>query len=163
MSLKRIILHWSAGAAKASGLDRQHYHFMVQQDGTEVAGVFAPEDNIAPVKGRYAAHTLSCNTGSIGIALCGMMGAQERPFSAGSQPILWMQVNAFVALAARLALRYRIPVTRQTILSHAEVQPTLGILQRGKWDIAWLPGMTAPGNPVEVGDRLRHDIWKLLS
>ncbi len=26
-------------------------------------------------------------------------------------------------------------------LSHAEVQPTLGIRQNAKWDISWLPGM----------------------
>ena len=46
-------------------------------------------------------------------------------------------------------------MTRQTILSHAEVQPTLGVKQRGKWDIAWIPGMAGPDDPVKVGDRLR--------
>ena len=40
-------------------------------------------------------------------------------------------------------------------MSHAEVQPTLKIAQRGKWDIIWLPGMTQPGDPVRVGDHIR--------
>ena len=50
---------------------------------------------------------------------------------------------------------YNIPVTRQTILSHAEVQPTLGIKQRGKWDIAWLPGRATATDPIGCGDHLR--------
>ncbi len=158
MTLKRIILHWSAGGAKASDLDREHYHFAVQQDGAVVAGKYKPEDNISASDGRYAAHTRSCNTGSIGISLCGMAGAVERPFNAGTAPITAAQVDAFCALAARLCKQYGIPVTRQTVLTHAEVQPTLGIAQRGKWDICWLPGMAAPGNPVAVGDTLRRKI-----
>ena len=43
------------------------------------------------------------------------------------------------ALVANLALHYKIPVTPQTILTHAEVQPTLGIKQRGKWDVTRIP------------------------
>lgn len=53
-------------------------------------------------------------------------------------------------------------MTRRTVLSHAEVQPTLGIRQRGKWDIAWLPGMAKPGDPVAVGDRLREQVAAAL-
>ena len=84
-----------------------------------------------------------------------MVGAVERPFRAGPEPITPAQINALVLLTRELALKYKIPVTRETILSHAEVQPTLKIAQRGKWDIAWLPGMAAPGDPVKVGDKLR--------
>jgi N-acetyl-anhydromuramyl-L-alanine amidase AmpD len=156
--LQRIIMHWTAGGRSASGLDKEHYHFIVQQDGAVVSGKFKPEDNISTGDGKYAAHTLNCNTGSIGVALCGMAGATERPFNAGLHPIRWPQIAVMCSLIAKLCHQYGIPVTRQTVLSHAEVQPTLGIKQKGKWDIAWLPGWTAPIDPGGVGDRLRHDI-----
>lgn len=157
-----IVFHWTAGGPKASHLDRQHYHFIVQQDGSIIPGDHPPEDNLNTRDGDYAAHTLNANTGRIGVAMCGMMGAQERPFKAGGAPITWGQVNALCGLLADLCRRYSIPVTRQTVLSHAEVQPTLGIAQRGKWDVAWLPGMAAVGAPVEIGDRIRADVLKLM-
>jgi N-acetyl-anhydromuramyl-L-alanine amidase AmpD len=160
MSLKRIVMHWTAGGPSASGLDRDHYHFIVQQDGAVVNGKWAPEDNISTGDGKYAAHTMNCNTGSIGVALCGMAGAVDRPFSAGMHPIRWPQIAVMCSLVADLCHKHGIPVTRQTVLSHAEVQPTLGIKQRGKWDIAWLPGWAAAIDPVGVGDRLRGDILK---
>ena len=84
-----------------------------------------------------------------------MAGAQERPFSVGSHPITPAQVKALASLCAALARQYGIPITPQTILTHAEVQPVLGIKQRGKWDITWLPGMNAPGDPIAVGNKLR--------
>lgn len=158
MSLKRIVLHWSAGAHTVSALDRQHYHFIVSGAGEVIAGIHKPEANISPKKGAYAAHTLNMNTGSIGVAVAAMAGAVERPFNAGKFRITEAQLEAFVKLAAALSCKYGIPTTRQTILSHGEVQPTLKIAQRGKWDIAWIPGMDKPGDPVAVGDELRRRI-----
>lgn len=160
--LNGIVFHWTAGGPKASALDRKHYHFLVQQDGTVVAGNRQPEANISTRDGDYAAHTMNANTGRIGVAMCGMMGAVERPFVAGPAPINWPQVNALCGLLADLCRRYSIPVARHTVLSHAEVQPTLGIAQRGKWDVAWLPGMTAAADPVMIGDRIRADVLKLM-
>lgn len=152
--LKRIIMHWSAGGHNVSQLDKDHYHFIVSGSGEVVAGKHAPEDNISTRDG-YAAHTRMCNTGSIGVAMAAMAGAGDSPFNPGLQPITETQLAAFVALVRGLAEKYGIPITRETVLSHAEVQPTLGIKQRGKWDIAWLPGMAKPGDPVEVGDKIR--------
>ena len=83
-----------------------------------------------------------------------MVGAVERPFNAGRYPITPAQVDALARLCADLCRDYTIPVTRKTVLTHAEVQPTLGITQRGKWDVSWLPGMGARGQPR---DRGRHD------
>jgi hypothetical protein len=153
--MKRIIWHWSAGAHTPSDLDKQHYHFIIDGAGKVHPGKFAPEANEKPQKGKYAAHTLNCNTGSIGIAVAAMAGAVERPFNAGSHPITPAQVDALVTLSRKLGAQYGIPVTPETMLSHAEVQPVLGIKQRGKWDIAWLPGMAIPGDPVAVGNKLR--------
>jgi hypothetical protein len=158
--MKRIVIHWTAGAHTPSSLDLQHYHFVIDGAGWMHTGKFPIAANLRPVKGAYAAHTLNLNTGSIGIAVAAMAGAVERPFNAGRFPITPAQVDALVKHCALLADEYGIPVTRETILTHAEVQPTLGVKQRGKWDITWLPGMDKPGNPVTVGDELRGMILK---
>ena len=153
--MERVIWHWSAGPHTPTNEDKAHYHRIIDGAGKVHNGKWPISANEKPVKGQYAAHTLHCNTGSIGIAVAAMAGAQERPFIAGSHPITPAQVMALVALTRDLCREYGIPVTRQTVMSHAEVQPTLGIKQRGKWDITYLPGMDAPGDPVKVGDHLR--------
>lgn len=154
--MKRIIWHWTAGAHTPSNLDKEHYHRVIDGAGRVHNGKWPISANAGPLKpGGYAAHTLKCNTGSIGIAVAAMAGAQERPFNAGSHPITPAQVEALVAITRDLCREYGIKVTRETVLSHAEVQPTLKIKQRGKWDITYLPGMTGPGDPVKVGDHLR--------
>lgn len=153
--MKRILLHWTAGSHSPTGLDLSHYHRVIDGAGKVHPGRFPISANLRPQPGAYAAHTRGCNTGSIGVAVAAMRGAVERPFNAGPSPITPAQVTALVGLCAALAKEYGIPVTRQTILSHAEVQPTLGIAQRGKWDIAWLPGFSGPQDPIKVGDHLR--------
>lgn len=153
--MDRIIIHWTAGTHKVSDVDRQHYHFIIDGAGNVVAGKYAPEANAKPVAGKYAAHTLNANTGAIGVAVAAMLGAQERPFSAGKYPITTAQVDALARLVVKICDQYGIPITGRTVLTHAEVQPVLGIAQRGKWDITWLPGMTGAGDPVAVGNAIR--------
>ncbi len=157
--MQRIIIHWTAGPHNPTGLDKQHYHLIIDGAGKVHDGQHPISANAGPLKsGAYAAHTLNCNTGSIGVALAAMAGAQERPFRAGTAPITAAQESALTALLVRLCDQYQIPVTRETVLTHAEVQATLGIAQRGKWDIAWLPGMTQPGDPLAVGDVIRERV-----
>lgn len=153
--MKRIIMHWSAGTHTVSNLDREHYHFIIDGSGKVHTGTHTPEDNLNTGDGRYAAHTRGCNTAAIGVAVAAMAGAVERPFNAGKYPITPAQVTALVKLVRELAAKYGIPITRETVLSHAEVERTLKIKQRGKWDIAWLPGMLQTGDPVQVGDHIR--------
>jgi hypothetical protein len=155
--MRRIIMHWSAGTYTVSGLDREHYHYIVDGDGAVVTGRFPVEANQVISRDRgYAAHTLNCNTGTIGVALAAMAGAIERPFKAGKFPITQDQLTAFTGLVYKLSVQYNIPITQETVLTHAEVQPTLGIKQRGKWDICWLPGMSASADPISVGNVLRR-------
>lgn len=159
--VNRVIIHWTAGAHKPSGLDLQHYHFVIDGDGVVHEGKFPVSANAGSlVSGKYAAHTKGCNTGSIGVALAAMAGAVERPFNAGSYPITPAQEAALTKLLVKLGDEYRIPVTRQTMLTHAEVQPTLGIKQNGKWDIRWLCGMGSPGHALTVGDIIRSRVSK---
>lgn len=152
--MKRIHLHWTAGADGINQVEDDHYHFIVERDGTVVSGKHVPEDNIPPLN-NYAAHTYHANSYAIGVSLDAMAGAVERPFDPGSYPITEVQLEAMASLVGHLAEKYGIPITRETVLTHAEVEPTLGIKQKWKWDITWLPGMDKPGDPVEVGDRIR--------
>jgi len=155
--MKRIIIHWTAGTNTASALDKNHYHLIVQGDGTVVRGIHSISANESTAT-PYAAHTRGLNTGSIGVAFAAMHGATERPFSAGRFPITDAQVTAMVRLLVDLCEEYDIAVTPQTVLTHAEVQGTLGIPQAGKWDVMWLPGMDRPGHPSAVGDLLRQKV-----
>jgi len=161
--MERIVLHWTAGADGVNDIESDAYHFIVSRDGTVTPGKDPVEANIPPLApGQYAAHTWNLNSYSIGITLDAMAGATERPFSWGRYPITKVQVDALCKLTAALSVQYGVPVTRETILTHAEVQPTLGVRQRFKWDITVLPGMEKPGDPVEVGDILREQIKKNL-
>lgn len=152
----RIIAHWTGGTGFANSTDRAHYHVLVQSDASVIAGTEAIEDNIVTSDGDYAAHTLRLNTGSIGVALCGMAGAQESPFFAGAHPFNEKQFAAFCAEIARLSIEWGIPVTPQTILTHAEVQHTLGVPQRQKWDITRLPWRDDIRGAGPVGDLMRR-------
>jgi len=160
--VNRIIIHWTAGGNKANATDKRHYHTIVEGDGNIVSGnhPFSANDPIRHPNdsSTYAAHTRGANTKAIGIAMAGMRGAKERPFDHGPSPITPWQVEALVAEVARLCRANGIPVTRETVLTHAEVQSTLGIAQRNKWDVMWLPGMTAAGDAHKIGDHLRERI-----
>lgn len=155
--IERVILHWTAGGYKATDFDRQHYHLLVENDGKLVKGVPSIALNSLPkAKAGYAAHTLNCNTGSIGVSMCCMAGAEERPLKVGKYPLTVTQWNAAAVAVAELCKRYSIPVTPKTVLSHAEVQANLGIKQRGKWDVAVLPFDPNTAKTAKAcGDRFR--------
>jgi hypothetical protein len=166
MTAWRIHLHWTAGAKGIIPLEADSYNFLIDSEGCANVGSHPPEaqtpENIRKGSKFYAAHTLNANSYAIGVALDAMAGAQERPFRAGTNPITGAQLAGAVKFVAMLAKKYKIPVERGRILSHAEVQPTLGIKQNQKWDITWLPGMTAVGDAVVIGDQIREMVRKEL-
>ena len=144
-SMNRVVCHWTAGGHKASSLDKEHYHVLVEADGKLVRGRRTIAENVSTADGVYAAHTKGANMGSIGIAVCAMVGAVERPFHPGSQPMLERQWRILAEVAAELCRAYSIPVTPRTVLGHGEVQVQLGIQQDGKWDpmvLPWEPSMS---------------------
>jgi hypothetical protein len=154
--LVRIVMHWTGGGHRAAPIERTSYHEIVEGDGTRVRGIHPPEANAIGSGVRGAAHTLNLNRGSIGLAMAGMMQSMGNPFNAGPNPITNVQLEVFCTVVAEYVERYNIPITRETVLTHAEVEPTLGVRQRGgRPDIRWLPGMAQMGDPIEVGDRLR--------
>jgi len=156
--MKRIIVHWTAGTHQASEHDRERYHYLIEGDGHVVSGKWPVSANEVPKVGRYAAHTLNCNTGSIGVSLCCMFGAVEAPFNSGKYPMTREQWDAMIILVAGLCASHKIAVTPQTVLSHAEVQKNLGIAQKGKWDIARLSFDLTTVGATACGDRLRREV-----
>jgi len=91
-----------------------------------------------------------------------MAGARESPFNAGQAPMTQAQWDKLPYVLATLCERYNIPVTPKTVLSHAEVQTTLKIAQRGKIDIMWIPGMAKMGSAIEIGNKFRAATSELL-
>ncbi len=162
--MKGIVVHWTAGASRASEHDRLFYHLLIDGDGGLVRGVPTIDRNAAPLRPGYAAHTLGNNTGWIGVSLCCMGGATlvGDTLAAGRWPMTRTQWDALPAVLAELCRRYRIAVGPRTVLSHAEVQGTLGIAQRGKWDIARLPFEPAVRGAVACGDVFRSRAAALL-
>ncbi len=156
--MKRIVAHWTVGTYKANSTDRQHYHFIVQGDSTVVDGVHRPEDNENVNDGNYAAHVQGMNAGSIGISMASMKGAVENPFESGQYPFKESQFETMCAYIAKLCKQYKIKVTPQTVLTHAEVQPVLGVKQNGKWDITRIPFKPEIKGWKACGDYMRQRI-----
>src|SRR5690606_21014224 len=84
--MKRIIMHWTAGAYQPNDTDKAAYHFLIDGTAALHSGVNVAL-NSGSLKSGYAAHTLNCNTDSIGVSLCCMAGASETPFDAGKYPM----------------------------------------------------------------------------
>jgi len=155
---KRTITHWTGGGGRANSTDKRHYHRITEHDGNVVKGNEKIEDNIVTSDGDYAAHTRNLNTGSIGLAMAGMMDATEYPLNFGPAPITRTQFEAHCRLLAEIHTEYRIPVTPQTCLTHAEVEPTLGVKQRNKWDITVLQFEPTIRGAIPIGDYMRERV-----
>lgn len=154
---ERIVCHWTGGNHRASSEDREHYHFLVQGDGEVVRGRHPVNANDDARDGVYAAHTRGKNTRSIGVAVCCMFDAKERPFVAGRFPMTEVQWRRMAEVVAQLCQRYRIAVTPETVLAHGEVEPILGVKQRAKWDPLVLP-WASDLERREVGERFRRQV-----
>jgi N-acetyl-anhydromuramyl-L-alanine amidase AmpD len=140
--LVRVIAHWAETDYKCDAHSRTCYHYIIEGDGKEIVGYKRPEANENTRDGVYCAHTLNCNEGSIGVSCAAMLGAQwpgKTLEQYGKYPVTKIQFEAMCLRIAKLCKRYAIPVTKKTVLMHGEVQNTLGIQQRGKWDIGVLP------------------------
>lgn len=158
VKMNRIVVHWTAGQNRASDVDKEHYHFIVEGSGNVVVGDHTIEDNVNTADDKYAAHTRGANTGSIGVSMAGMLGAIESPFNPGKFPITESQWARAMDVIAELAAFYNIPVTDKTILTHAEVQTNLGIKQSGKWDFTRLVFAPDVVGAKLVGDKMRRDV-----
>ena len=160
-----IVDHWTGGGHSASGLDKEHYQAIIEGSGRVVYGDNTPEDQISTSDGIYGAHTRAFNTKCIGVAIAAMAGATERagpPNYGSSAPMTEAQFHKMCRVNAEFCAEYLIPVSPDRVLFHAEVQPTLGIRQNGKWDITVLPWDPSIVGHKMVGDHMRELTSKYL-
>lgn len=155
--VRGIVWHWTAGAHGVIDLERHHYNWLFDRMGNVFDGDHTVQDqvNYDWREGVGASHTKSMNTGWLGLSVDAMAGAVESPLNWGTNPITWEGIDAMLDWTMELCEEYDIPVSPWTTLSHAEVQQTLGIRQRWKWDYKVLPGFTAAKDARVVGDMLR--------
>lgn len=163
MEMLGVVCHWTAGTYEASGLARSRYHLLIDGEPKLVRGVDIALNPPTGVLKGYAAHTRGCNSGWIGVSIC-CMGetfkgqVKEKPFVPGPWPMKREQWDLMTAAVADLCSIYRIPVSPRTVLSHAEVQGTLGIKQAGKWDFTRLAFDPSIIGAKACGDLMRAQI-----
>ena len=160
--MKRIIIHWTAGGYYPTEYEKEHYHFLIDKHGIIHNGKFRPEDNEICKLGKYAAHTGGGNTGSIGVAICGMASFINK-LSVGKYPILKKQFEKTMEFCASLVKNYNLEVTPQSVLTHYE----FGVknpktTSAGKIDIIYLPPYSWV-EKNEVGSFIRSKVkWYKL-
>jgi N-acetyl-anhydromuramyl-L-alanine amidase AmpD len=135
--------------------ERGKYHYLIDKDGNVHNGIHRPEDNLNCKDGNYAPHTAEWNTGSIGIAFCGMAGFLNKK-QVGDYPLTKKQIEAGFKLAAELVHADNISIHQ--IYTHYEV----GLMKphtenRGKIDIIYLPPYPEI-KTSEVGNFIRSKV-----
>lgn len=155
--MKRIVLHWTAGGNYPNATDLEHYHFLIDKDGKVYNGVYKPEDNLNCNDGKYAKHTGGGNTGSIGVAVCGMADYKGK-LSDTKYPLTAVQVEKMFSFTAELCKKYCIPITPDTVLTHYEFGKSHpNTSSAGKIDITILPPYLSI-KPQQVGDFIRKKV-----
>lgn len=161
--MKRIVIHWTAGTNQPNSTDYEHYHYLINGDGMVINGKYAPEDNLNCYNGKYAQHTGGGNTGSIGVAMCGMYVPNGTPVQQTKFPLTHTQCEATFKKVAQLCKKYNIKITPETVLTHYEfgkAHPNTS--SKGKIDITYIPYMSSL-KADEIGNYIRNKvIWYSL-
>jgi hypothetical protein len=155
--VRGVVWHWTAGANGLIELEKEAYNFLTDTKGNIYDGnsTIAEQVMYDWRKGIGASHTKSMNTGWVGVSQDAMAGANGWPMKWGSHPITWEGTDAMLEKTWEICCEYNIPVSPWTTLSHAEVQQTLGVAQRNKWDYMVLPCYGKPSDAVKIGNVLR--------
>lgn len=155
--MKRIIIHWTAGTYQPNSTEFEHYHYLINNDGLVIKGKHNVQDNKNCTDGNYASHTGGGNTGSIGVAVCGMLGYVNRN-KVGKYPLTPVQCERMYKLVAELCKSYAIPITPDTVMTHYEFgQKHPKTTSYGKIDITWLPNCRVV-KKEEFGDFIRNKV-----
>lgn len=137
--IKRIILHWTAGRYYPTQFEKQYYHYLIDKDGKIYDGLYTPEDNLNCNDGQYAAHTGGGNTGSIGVAMCGMYGFKSSQ-DVGQFPISPIQFESCMEFCSQLCRKYSLDINPGTVMTHYEFgKNNPKTTSAGKIDIIYLP------------------------
>jgi hypothetical protein len=181
-----MILHWTAGGHKAVYMDTLHYHILVEYYEGNIADPADDEINIlsgTPIyrnagdvsgrpaahrtEGGYAAHTRGFNSGSVGLALCGMRGAADhRPevgdvgnVDPGPSPITRQQIEVMVGLIVQFCTIWGFRPTEDRVFTHYEAEALHKVTQAGKWDITYIPGKLFSRRDVGPWIRRKAGDW----
>ena len=149
-------LDLTAGYGKPNNDDMQHYHIMVDQLGNLFAGYHKISDNVNCKDGNYAEHCALGNTGTIGIALCGMLGFNTKTRFT-KVPITQVQVEKACEKIANLCKEYNIPIDSSHVYTHMEYDQSPNGAKDGKIDIVFIPYNHVYGKD-EVGNFLREKV-----
>lgn len=156
-----LTMHWTVTDYEASERSKEVYNGIIEGDGSFVEGNFPPEAQIPPLNyPDYAPHTRMNNSRNIGLGIAGMLGAEWNKDGVhfGDYPIRMAQFEAACKKAAEYCVKYRIPVERGRVDTHAEVEMNRGAEQTGKWDIAFLIDRPDLKGARAVGDFMRERI-----
>lgn len=156
--LKRIIIHWTAGTYNVNTDVLNSYHYAVNNTGKIIACNHRPEDNIDCKDGNYAPHTGGGNTGSIGVAMCGMYVPNGFNVKSTKYPLTKIQCETTFQLVAELAKKYNILIKPETILTHYEfgkAHPDSS--SAGKIDIIYLTAYPHV-EPSDIGAFIRTKV-----
>lgn len=162
VNMERIHLHWSGGGNSANSTDKKAYHILIEGDGSLVRGKSIAK-NARPLPSDYARHTKGANSASIGVSLCCMAGVKyEKDYKKSTAPMTATQWNKSFEVLADLAEKYNILITPTKVLTHAEVEPNLGVPQDGKWDITRLSFNPKLKGYRDIGNEMRAQVASLL-
>lgn len=156
--LKRIIIHWTGGNYQTNTKILDSYHYAILENGSIVPCNHRPEDNINCNDSNYAPHCGGGNTGSIGVAMCGMYVPNGINIKNTNYPLTKKQCEATFKFVAELAKKYNIQITKDTILTHYEFglkNPKTS--SAGKIDIIYLPAYSHL-KQSEIGDFIRNKV-----
>lgn len=163
--ITRIHWHWTAGddaitiQPGPNNDEGDHYNDVWDAEGKHFkGGAPAIDQAFYTPDGRGVSHTLSANTGAIGLSVAAMGDSTSSGnlVSMGKWPLNWVQLDAMLKTTMAYCKEFDVRPSKWTTLSHAEIQPTLGIFQKGKWDIRVLPdNPTKLLDAVIAGDILR--------
>ncbi len=137
---RTITNHWTAGTNKHNSVDLEHYHYIIDGDGSVYRGDHSISANDNTADGDYAAHTGGGNTANIGVSVSGMAGYSS-PKKIGRYPLTKVQLEKLFEVNAILAFNegYK-KITYPLLQTHKEfgdAHPKTS--SYGKIDITYLP------------------------
>lgn len=133
----RITLHHTAGKYTANDLERNCYHYLIDDKGNVTKGKYSVADNMNCYDGAYAKHCGGGNTKNIGVAFCANIGFTEKGLTS-SCPLTRPQLEAGFKLIAELSILHNIPIDSEYIFTHYEFDQRKK-KPEGKIDIIYLP------------------------
>jgi hypothetical protein len=164
---RRIIWHWTGGGSRANDTDKRAYHYIVEHDGTVVAGDIPVAANMQRLWNgvRYARHTGGMNSFSVGIAFAGMKDSRsaQRP---GPSPLNESQVRAGLRFTAACCVVWNLdPLNPAHCFCHREAWELHGVKGEQndtKPDITYLPFLSSLGS-LETREWLRRTTAEFLT